>query len=116
MKSDTTMQNKNLLNSIKENRNLVFLKKNINVVQLIILSLLILFMLWAFIWNQINSDKKNILENTFRNVSNVERAFKETTETILKQGEQLIHIEKFYLERYSVNSYPVDSSTKCNTF
>ena len=107
MKSDTTMQNKNLLNSIKENRNLVFLKKNINVVQLIILSLLILFMLWAFIWNQINSDKKNILENTFRNVSNVERAFKETTETILKQGEQLIHIEKFYLERYSVNSYPI---------
>jgi|GEM_PF-5395461 len=76
MKSDPTMQNQNLLNSMKENRNLVFLKKNINVVQLIVLSLLILFMLWAFIWNQINSDKKNILENTFRNVSNVERAFK----------------------------------------
>ena len=82
-------------------------KKNIDVVQLVAISLLLLLMLWAFIFNQIESDRQNILENTFKNITNVSRAFKQTAENILQQGDQLIRIEKFYFEKYAEGSYPI---------
>jgi len=74
---------------------------------LVLLSILLLMILWTFIFTRIHYDKQNIEKSTFKEITNIERAFKEHSETIINSGDELIRIVKFYFEKYGKDSYPI---------
>ena len=82
-------------------------KKNNNILFLVLLSVLLLMILWTFIFTRIHYDKQNIEKSTFKEITNIERAFKEHSETIINSGDELFRIVKFYFEKYGKDSYPI---------
>ena len=82
-------------------------EKNNSILFLVLLSILLLIILWTFIFTRIHYDKQNIDKTTFQEITNIERAFKEHSETILNSGDELIRIVKFYFEKYGKDSYPI---------
>jgi len=82
-------------------------KKNNSILFLVLLSILLLIILWTFIFTRIHYDKQNIEKSTFKEITNIERAFKEHSETIINSGDELIRIVKFYFEKYGKDSYPI---------
>jgi signal transduction histidine kinase/DNA-binding response OmpR family regulator len=81
--------------------------KNNSTLFLVLLSILLLIILWTFIFTRIHYDKQNIDKSTFKEITNIERAFKEHSETIINSGDELIRIVKFYFEKYGKDSYPI---------
>jgi hypothetical protein len=82
-------------------------QKNNSILFLVLLSILLLIILWTFIFTRIHYDKQNIDKTTFQEITNIERAFKEHSETIINSGDELIRIVKFYFEKYGKDSYPI---------
>jgi signal transduction histidine kinase/response regulator of citrate/malate metabolism len=82
-------------------------QKNNSILFLVLLSILLLIILWTFIFTRIHYDKQNIDKTTFQEITNIERAFKEHSETIINSGDELIRIVKFYFEKYGKDAYPI---------